>query len=319
MMRTPTKANPAEKRKRSMDKNMEIESEENMSSDSEAEDTPAPKKVAKSDQSVSEFQLLTNMLMKMQASMDKKMNEIGGKIEKDMEEIKASHSNMQKSLDGVVNRLTTIETDIGGIKQQQIEQRADINKIQEEQSVQAQKMNDIQENNKKSLERMENIVKNLEGRCDAVEEKNDRLWRGTNIILHGVPETDNAINIAKEVLEVIMPGKDLTRKISRFGKEGIQNRVRPFRIRLSSTDEVMSALERSKKLREMEKFKFLYITKDETKAQQEQTKKRRQEYQLNKKKEEEEQSRLSATQATSSTVQVDNGNVATNQSTKDQE
>lgn len=114
--------------------------------------------------------------------------------------------------------------------------------------------------------RTEEAIMILEQRCAKLEENADRQRRAANIIVHGVREELSALHTLKEIMNLIYSASEVRGKPMRIGYANA-NRVRPFRVRLASSDHVQQVLVRSNTLKDYEKFRGVYVTRDETREQ----------------------------------------------------
>jgi hypothetical protein len=115
---------------------------------------------------------------------------------------------------------------------------------------------------------LENNVKHVK---DDVEEKLEIERRKLNIVIHGVPECDAEKDI-ESVEEIIGEGLHMTfdRHIDSMMRMGrvTEGRPRPLRIVLKSFDSKKEILSRAKSLKEIDKFKRMFISPDLTRKQQ---------------------------------------------------
>lgn len=186
--------------------------------------------------------------------------------------------NVQSTLDGLTKRVDDIEV-------KQTQQAKDICIIQQEQEAQLRRCEKIEKEHMHDKKHYDEALRIQDDRIKRIEETQNRQWRVNNIIIHGVRETMHDMKTVEDIIHIIH-GKQVKSRIVRVGNEQ-RNRVRPLRVRLANSDEVMDALKKSNTLKNYEQYRGIYVTRDETPDQQAISKRKRQEYARRKLEEEE--------------------------------
>lgn len=104
---------------------------------------------------------------------------------------------------------------------------------------------------------------------NAMDEEIRKMRKISNIIIYGISETDEGLEIVKKILSVILPKTHYSINIvnDRLGPE-ILSQNRPLRIQLNSPLEKRTALQNCKKLAGIDEFKGISVSPDLTKQQQ---------------------------------------------------
>lgn len=105
----------------------------------------------------------------------------------------------------------------------------------------------------------------LDGKID---EEINRLRRINNIIVMGLPEGEDGVRLAEELMQIILPNSTIEIKDERLGRDLNAEKPRPMRIRLSNEVEKQTALNNCKKLKGLHNFNKVSVKKDLTKMQQ---------------------------------------------------
>ncbi|CAL8138166.1 unnamed protein product [Orchesella dallaii] len=103
---------------------------------------------------------------------------------------------------------------------------------------------------------------------DSLSEKTDRLARATNLVMMNIPETDEAMDVVRGIMQIILPNHNLTLREHRIGRPIKNGKPRPLKVHLNSRNDVLTALSNCKNLKGMEQFKGIPVLPDETKIQQ---------------------------------------------------
>lgn len=187
--------------------------------------------------------------------------------------------NVQTTLDGLTKRVDSIE-------EKQTQQAKDISVIQQEQEAQLRRCEKIEKEHLHDRKHYDEALEDIDDRIKRIHETQNRQWRVNNIIIHGVKECSGDMKVVEDILHIIY-GKEVKSRIVRVGN-GQRNRIRPLRVRLCNSEEVLDALKKSNTLKNYAEYKGIYVTPDETPDQQANSKRKRQEYARQKLLEEEE-------------------------------
>lgn len=201
-------------------------------------------------------------------------SEVGAStIEQLAELIKKGNSSLSTQIqsindkfDMLTNRVDNVEREVKKVSTIQDKHIKDIRELQHQQKNQTQ-----------INERVEEAITILEQKYKSLHENQDRQRRAANIIVHGVSEQLNALDILKDIMNLIYNASDVRGRPMRIGIANA-NKVRPFRVRLSNSDHVQSVLVKSNTLKDYEKYRGVYVTRDETREQQILSRQKRAEY-----------------------------------------
>jgi hypothetical protein len=116
-----------------------------------------------------------------------------------------------------------------------------------------------------------------------VEEALEIERRKCNLVIHGMPETDaeQDVGCVVEMMDEVLH-MDFTRNVDKVERIGrlVEGRVRPLRVMLKRLEGKKEILARAKLLKEVEKFKKMFISPDLTRKQQEKDKELRSQLKL---------------------------------------
>jgi hypothetical protein len=116
-----------------------------------------------------------------------------------------------------------------------------------------------------------------------VEEALEIERRKCNLVNHGMPETDaeQDVGCVVEMMDEVLH-MDFTRNVDKVERIGrlVEGRVRPLRVMLKRLERKKEILARAKLLKEVEKFKKMFISPDLTRKQQEKDKELRRQLKL---------------------------------------
>jgi hypothetical protein len=116
-----------------------------------------------------------------------------------------------------------------------------------------------------------------------VEEALEIERRKCNLVIHGMPETDaeQDVGCVVEMMDEVLH-MDFTRNVDKVERIGrlVEGRVRPLRVMLKRLEGKKEILARAKLLKEVEKFKKMFISPDLTRKQQEKDKELRRQLKL---------------------------------------
>jgi len=104
-----------------------------------------------------------------------------------------------------------------------------------------------------------------------LQEEIDRVKRSTNIILFGVPETEDGVSVAMYLLNTLIPHSATSYPMIRLGKPNESGNAdtspRPLKVSHSSFGERALALRNCRLLKDRDEFKGISVRPDETPEQ----------------------------------------------------
>jgi len=112
--------------------------------------------------------------------------------------------------------------------------------------------------------RVEGVLEQLR---EEIQEEKRKILRLCNIVLMGVPETEEGLREAESLMKVLLPSWMGTVTDNRIGVPN-SKAVRPLRIGLSNVVEKKKALSSSGKLKDHQCFKHISVRRDLTKKEQ---------------------------------------------------
>jgi hypothetical protein len=157
-------------------------------------------------------------------------------------------------------------------------------KLEEVQANLERRIIDIENNRIELIETTTNLRQSVERNAyefdnnirrlhEQLNEEKERLRRAHNILLMGIPETEDGLQQAADTMNLILPNIRVTIVNQRVGLVPTTN-PRPLRIFLSNAAEVRTALTQSKLLKTNPSFRNVTVRKDMTKLQREENQKR---------------------------------------------
>lgn len=187
------------------------------------------------------------------------LGEVRKRVEKDnwREDMSKMRTELSGDLKKVKDELGEIRKDVAS-GEKGINDGEDLKKLEKE-------VNDMK------TEMDSRVRKTVMGVKEDVEEALEMERRKMNLVIHGVPETDAEQDI-EQVAEILGMGlhMDFERHVAsmvRIGKLE-DNKARPLRIVVKSLDGKKEILSRAKDLKEVEKYKRMFISPDLTRKQQ---------------------------------------------------
>lgn len=136
----------------------------------------------------------------------------------------------------------------------------------------ANKVQALEESN----EKMDSRVSSLESKANNqsnVKEELERMKRASNLMLFGVPETEDGVALAENLLRLLLPshvGPFLMRR--QESKANASKRPGPLKVMLSNYEERRIALSNKTKLNGMDCYRGISVQPDRTKQQREDSK-----------------------------------------------
>jgi len=128
---------------------------------------------------------------------------------------------------------------------------------------------DMQRELSRSKQLTEAVKDEVQTAVSMFKEEQDRSWRKNNIIIMGVPESEEGEILLNEVLKFLLPGTHAL-AFERVGKAMSQSKTRPIRVFLPNKVLKSEVFKKSKLLKEHEAFQHIYVQPDRTKLQQQQ-------------------------------------------------
>lgn len=129
----------------------------------------------------------------------------------------------------------------------------------------------------KRQDSLEERVNNLDGQVwnevqalrEEIKEERRKIIRLPNIVLMGVPESQEGLEKAKQILAIIAPTFTAPLLDKRIG-DANGKKPRPLRVSLATANDKQAALRNCKKLKGLKQFESVSVRKDLTKAEQKQ-------------------------------------------------
>jgi len=224
------------------------------------------------------------------------INDIAALLRSQSQQIAEFKTTMECRFDKVDERITDVEKQIKSqaLQIQSIEKEQE--SLRDELEQQRQQIQVIHEDTRAAMDDLEEKFK----------EEHLRIANKTNIILMGVPETDDGLKKAKQLMTIIMPTNTPTVTNYRLGKQSRKG-PRPLRISLSSEAERRKALSNCHLLKDNPDLAGVSVKPQLTRKQRleaSQTK-RNSRYPLRKRKQDEEGTQPAKRGKTAETAQSD--------------
>ncbi|CAL8084627.1 unnamed protein product [Orchesella dallaii] len=161
---------------------------------------------------------------------------------------------------------------------------ADVKKSNEQNSTILEKLDGMQdrqdklekridslEKNKKEVPTKTEVRSNFESLKQELDEQKERILRKNNIIIFGIAETEEGLELLQDLMELILPSMRKQYDFERVGDPEKSNN-RPVRVYLSNASIKRQALRNCSKLSGRDRFNSISVKQDLTKAQQESAK-----------------------------------------------
>lgn len=156
-----------------------------------------------------------------------------------LNETNVSIQHIQNTQQDLISRLDRFEKEKVVLTENQVKLQQDVDQFKEEVAIDINSVN----------ERLTEEVR--------------RLRKLTNLVISGIPENQDGIGLAGELMKIILPGTNLNITDDRIGKP---NSIGPrlLRIRLNSQVERDTAIRNCRKLKGVDKFTKVSVRKDLT-------------------------------------------------------
>jgi hypothetical protein len=200
--------------------------------------------------SVSELNLRQDKLEGRMMTVEKSLGQVVAKAKDQQEETEEEIKQVKMELNEVKNRVAGVVTGLT--------KEGELTKLHQE-------MEDM----KLALETSVNTsVKDIR---DDIEEHMEIERRKGNLIIHGVPEADAEEDV-EFVIELMTEGlkMDFTRNVDKVMRIGrlVDGKARPVRLVLKREEAKKEILARAKQLKDIEKYKKMFVSPDLTRKQQ---------------------------------------------------
>jgi len=224
------------------------------------------------------------------------INDIAALLRTQSQQISEFKTSMECRFDKVDERITDVEKQMKAQSQQIQSIEKEQENLRDELEQQRQQIQIIHEDTRAAMDDLEEKFK----------EEHLRIANKTNIILMGVPETDDGLKKAKQLMTIVMPTNTPTVTNYRIGRPSRKG-PRPLRISLSSEVERRRALSNCHLLKDNSDLAGISVKPQLTRKQRleaAQTK-RNSPYPLRKRKQDEEGTQPAKRGKTAETVQSD--------------
>jgi hypothetical protein len=217
-----------------------------------------------------------------------------GKILKSVSELNLRQDKLEEKVDKVEEGLNQIR---GESLDQQKRMEVEINKVRDElQEIKTCNTGGSGEHtNEAELKKLQKDMQGMKVEIESavnnsvrnvkvdVEEALEIERRKCNLVIHGMPETDaeQDLGCVVEMMDEVLH-MDFTRNVDKVERIGrlVEGKVRPLRVMLKRLEGKKEILARAKLLKEVEKFKKMFISPDLTRKQQEKDKELRSQLKL---------------------------------------
>lgn len=179
-----------------------------------------------------------------------------------------SMQQMHTKMDGVRTDLDSLKTEVNNVRQDVAGIRSRVDTAEQQIKVNTARVSVVEERNDALESRMDDAEAKIDTLRKEYQEKMERIKRAANIMIFGIPESNEGILLATNLIHKILPERSGNYPMERHGDPGIQrSRPRPLRVQLNGAGEKFVALKNCKLLKGLVEFKGISVRPDQTKTQ----------------------------------------------------